>query len=148
MFALTYISQATHPFSESDLYALESQACDKNERLAVTGYLNYKKGKFLQYLEGEQNVVLDLMHTIEQDPRHTVLRVMHLPEIKERRFHDCSMRYWTYNELLEIRMDDMVENVLLKMSAKVYGEDILQQMVTRLVTRMAEMHRLHPPLPH
>nr|WKN34755.1 BLUF domain-containing protein [Tunicatimonas sp. TK19036] len=144
MFALIYVSQAIHSFDEEDIYDLESHSCSKNKRLSVTGYLNYKKGKFLQYLEGEKEIVLDLMATIDQDDRHNVLRTIHLPDLEERRFKDCYMRYWTYNQLVQIKVDDMLETVLLRMSERIYGEDKLRNHVLRLVTRMAEVHKLHP----
>lgn len=144
MFALVYVSRADYPFEEEDMSELESQSCDKNQRLSITGYLNYKKEKFLQYLEGERDVVLDLMSTIEQDERHTVLRTIYLPDIDKRLFEDCYMRYWTHNQLCEIKMDDMLEGVLLKMSTRIYGEEKLRERVTQLVKKMAQMHALYP----
>ncbi|MEQ9437539.1 MAG: BLUF domain-containing protein [Cyclobacteriaceae bacterium] len=144
MFALTYVSMAEQHFEEEDIHELETQACSRNQQLSVTGYLNYKKGKFLQYLEGEEKVVLDLMEAIDQDPRHRVLRTMYLPDIEERRFKDCYMRYWTHEELVQIKMDDMIEGVLLKMSERIYGEELLRNRVLQIVTRMAKFHKLHP----
>ena len=144
MFALIYVSEAEHNFEEEDIYELESQACSNNQRLSVTGYLNYKKKKFLQYLEGEREIVLDLMETIEKDDRHTILRTMYLPDVEERRFKDCYMRFWTHQELVQIKMDDMLEGVLLKMSERIYGEELLRNRALQLVTRMAEVHKLHP----
>lgn len=144
MFALVYASRARQPFEESDLRELESHACSKNERLGITGYLNYKKGTFLQYLEGEQATVLDLMNTIEQDERHTVVRTVYLPEVEERRFENCYMRYWTQNELVEIKVEDLLEEVLLRMNELIYGEERLRSFTLQLATRIAELHRKYP----
>lgn len=144
MFALVYVSQSNYHFDEEDIHELESQSCTNNQKLAVTGYLNYKKEKFLQYLEGEEVVVGELMNTIAQDKRHKVLRTLLLPSIDERLFEDCYMRYWTHNELVEIKMDDMLEWTLLKMSEHIYGEEKLRHRATQLVKKMAEMHTLHP----
>ena len=53
--------------------ALKSAA--KNERLGVTGFVNYDAAfqTFFQFLEGEKDTVEQLIQVIECDPRHRVL---------------------------------------------------------------------------
>lgn len=147
MFALIYVSMAREEFDEEDIFELEKHSCHKNQILDITGYLNFKKGKFLQYLEGEEERVRQLMDTISADTRHHIVRIMPLPDVENRRFANCYMRYWTYNELVQINMNDMLENVLLGMNEKIYGEKALEEFTLKLVTRMAEVHKLYPQAP-
>lgn len=138
MFALTYHSQATRSFNEEELYELAASASNENSQLAVTGFLQHKKGTFLQYLEGEKAVVLQLMSKIAQDERHTVTRVVHLPDIGQRQFNRWHMRYWTFDQFVEIKLTDLLEEVLLEMNENVFGEKMLVDRITRLVTRMSK----------
>ena len=75
MFALVYTSQAIAPFDEPAIVELALKAAAKNERLGVTGFLNYDSvfETFFQFLEGEKETVTQLMQVIECDPRHRVL---------------------------------------------------------------------------
>jgi hypothetical protein len=75
MFALVYTSQAVAAFDEPAITELALKAAAKNERLGVTGFLNYDAAfeTFFQFLEGEKETVEQLMLIIESDPRHRVL---------------------------------------------------------------------------
>lgn len=123
MFAVIYYSEATRSFSEEELYRLAQKASSNNEQLFVSGFLQYKKGHFLQYLEGEEAVVCTLMDTIKQDGRHTVTRILQLPDIERRRFKTWHMRYWTFNEFTQIELADLLEEVLLELDGQIYEEE-------------------------
>lgn len=139
IFALTYYSRASRAFEEEELFELAAQSSGKNKSLSITGFLSYRQDQFLQYLEGNQEAVLSLMNVIEQDERHTILRAIVLPDINHRQFQNWHMRYWRYDELVQINTDHLLEDVLTKMSQRSYGEKILLQCVPRLVYRMAEL---------
>lgn len=143
MFALIYLSQAKFSFHKDQLNQLEAQAIQNNERLKVTGYLNYQKGNFLQYLEGNREVVLSLMQAIEQDGRHTILRKVNLPKFEERRFPDWHMRYLKNHELTEVGLEQTLEEVLLHMNTSLYGEDRVHRVTTRLIDSIAALYQKH-----
>ena len=138
MFALTYHSRGARPFDEEELYELAASASKQNVRLGITGFLQYKKAAFLQYLEGEKAAVLSLMDKIAQDERHTITRIVHLPDIGQQHFGVWHMRYWTYDQFVEIKLTDLLEEVLLEMDENIYGEAMLIRSITRLVTRMSK----------
>jgi hypothetical protein len=75
MFALVYTSQAVAPFEGLAIAELALKSAAKNERLGVTGFLNYDAAfeTFFQFLEGGKETVEQLMQVIECDPRHRVL---------------------------------------------------------------------------
>lgn len=138
MFALAYISRAKQQFDEPDLIGLAHQAAEKNRRLAVTGYLNFRRGIFFQYLEGVETAVRGLMDTIAADPRHEVLNMVSLGEMPERRFADWSMRYITPNEFSVIHLEDVLEGVLKTMLGHTFELPVVQATVLRLVVRISE----------
>lgn len=138
MFALAYISRAKQPFDEPELIGLARQAAEKNRRLAVTGYLNFRRGIFFQYLEGEETTVRELMDTIAADERHEVLNVVALGEMPARRFSDWSMRYVTPHEFSVIHLEDVLESVLKTMLGPTFAPPVVQETVLRLVAKIAE----------
>jgi hypothetical protein len=138
MFAIAYISRAKQQFDDADLIGLAHQAAEKNHRLAVTGYLNFRRGIFFQYLEGVETTVRELMDVISADPRHEVLNVVSLGEMPARRFSDWSMRYITPNEFAVIHMEDVLEGVLKTMLGHTFDLLTVRETVLRLVAKIAD----------
>ena len=93
MFGLAYSSQAISDFDEELLMDLADRSAEKNEKRGISGYLYFRNNLFLQYLEGEQQTVENLMSKISQDPRHKVLTSVTLPDISERIFPHWYMRF-------------------------------------------------------
>ncbi|EIC21424.1 phosphate-starvation-inducible PsiE family protein [Thiorhodovibrio frisius] len=98
MIQLVYISAATAPMSKQDLKDLLQYCRQHNPQIGVTGMLFYGNGTFLQVLEGEEQVIDELLDTIEQDPRHTGLQVIQRKAITEREYADWSMGFQQVSE--------------------------------------------------
>ena len=90
---LVYSSATPEPMSPEAVRALLEHAREKNTRMGVTGLLCYDGQGFLQIIEGESAVILDLFHAIQNDPRHTDIHILHDGEIEERAFSDWKMAY-------------------------------------------------------
>ena len=147
MFALVYVSEVTSSISISkqELSDLVILASAKNRSLAVTGFLQYSEPQFFQYLEGEKSVVLDLMDTIDRDPRHTVKRIVHLPKVRSRQFENWHMRHVTNERFNAMDLISLLQMVLLEMDDS--QADIgyyTKDRIMRLVTRLAKQHREYP----
>lgn len=93
VFGLAYSSQALTAFDDESLLELADCAAAKNEQLSITGYLHFRDELFIQYLEGEQKAVEDLMAKITTDPRHEITSVVPLPSCPERIFPHWYMRF-------------------------------------------------------
>jgi hypothetical protein len=92
---LIYESQATQPFTESELAELLRQARETNEAKGLTGLLLYAQdGRFVQVLEGHVDDVHELyfMH-ISRDKRHHRLTLLADGRLDHRRFADWRMGY-------------------------------------------------------
>ena len=144
MFALAYLSNASPTFRDEDFSDLIVLASAKNRGLGITGFLQYGDGQFFQYLEGNEDIVLALMDTIAQDPRHRVLRVVHLPEIKSRQFDDWHMRRITRERLISMDLVGLLESMLLGMDSLSFEKSYVEAKIMRLVKRLAEHHRKFP----
>lgn len=93
MFNLIYRSLADPTTKQSDLEDILKLARKFNNDNQITGCLVYHKGLFVQYLEGEQNIVLQLYRRIENDLRHTDVKLLSSGHIYSREFDNWSMGY-------------------------------------------------------
>ena len=134
MFQLVYASKALVPFGEIDLAKLASQASEKNKYLEITGFLNYRKGRFLQFLEGEEESLLALMDTIRDDERHIVAKELHFGGAPQRLFGDWNMKYLPSHYFCEIQLEDILESTLLHMVGGPYEEDKVRALLLRMIS--------------
>jgi hypothetical protein len=92
-YSLAYESQASVPLTEPDLLDLLGRSRAKNARLGVTGILLYRRGTFLQVLEGPRAEVDELYATIARDSRHDEVSTVLVEDRRERRFPDWTMGF-------------------------------------------------------
>jgi hypothetical protein len=64
-----------------------------NARHGVTGALLFSDGCFAQVLEGAREDVEAVFETIQCDPRHCDVTIMHLHSVEERSFGEWSMAF-------------------------------------------------------
>ena len=92
-YRLIYSSAAAPDLDLADLEAMLAESRIRNKARGITGVLVFVDNVFLQILEGQKDKVLDLLRTIERDPRHSGLKVFFEEEIDEPAFASWSMAY-------------------------------------------------------
>ena len=92
MYNLVYRSTA-NTFSSTQVDDILNESRDFNKRNDITGCLIYHKGFFIQYLEGEAEIVLELFEKIRVDPRHYEVILLSKGNIYSREFDTWSMAY-------------------------------------------------------
>lgn len=90
-FQLTYISTANPLITGDEILAIMKSAYSNNKIQGITGITLYKKGKFLQIIEGEKETVNLLFSLIYVDPRHTNITPIMERQISKREFFYWSM---------------------------------------------------------
>lgn len=93
LFSLTYSSTAAVPFDDDALAQLLEASRVSNVATDLSGLLLYRKGRFLQVLEGPEPAVRDAIDRIGNDPRHRDVRILVAEPIEKRRFADWTMGY-------------------------------------------------------
>ena len=91
VYQVLYRSRAVRPFSEAQLHDMLVRARAYNVRHQLTGLLLYSDGRFVQVLEGPEEVVRALYARIQQDPRHTQVVTVSEGPGPGRRFADWNM---------------------------------------------------------
>ena len=113
MFYVIYVSSAVQLMDDEALLSLLQQSRKKNAELGITGMLLYKEGNFMQLLEGEEKVVLDLYETIKKDSRHKDLITIITDDIADRSFEDWSMGFQNMDKISALpNYNDYIEENL------------------------------------
>ena len=99
--AKTYLSQSKLDWTDEAIDQLLERSKQNNATKGITGAMIYANGYFMQLIEGPQIAVDELYSTIEADPRHDVLSLLHDQEIKSRHFSDWAMEYRDSDDLGE-----------------------------------------------
>jgi hypothetical protein len=95
---VAYSSVATEPFDDEMLGELLERSRQRNGSVDVTGLLLHRDGRFIQFLEGPERAVRDLVARISRDPRHTRVRVLLEDPVAERQFSEWTMGYRTLDD--------------------------------------------------
>lgn len=93
LFHLIYVSTEVVPMSDEDLVKLLRQARVLNEKNRITGMLLHKNGHFMQVLEGDESVVMNVFESIMKDPRHKNIDTLRAEYITHRNFPDWTMGF-------------------------------------------------------
>ena len=96
--SLTYVSSTQELLSVQELVELLEAIRPKNDELELTGMLLYSGGNVIQTLEGPDEAVLRVFASIEDDPRHTGIRVVQRQQIEARAFPEWSMGFRNLGE--------------------------------------------------
>ena len=142
MYSRAYSSQSLIQFDADSLQALTDRAAACNEVNRITGFLQYRSGRFFQYLEGEEKAVVALMERIRADDRHDVLREVEM-KCEVRLFPTWYMRLCTRSELASVQLFDLLLTTL-DCAETLGNEDRLQRLLSQQIGRVAELHMRFP----
>ena len=92
-YQIIYSSKSSTPMQSDDLEEILEQARRSNASKGITGALVYVDGVFLQIVEGEADVVQNLMGRISRDVRHETIAVLWEGQIPSAVFSDWNMAY-------------------------------------------------------
>ena len=93
MIELVYYSQANNDLTAVDISNILKTARDFNSENQITGCLLYNNNEFLQILEGEKKVVMELFESIKKDKRHSNVMLLALDYKNDKMFDEWSMAF-------------------------------------------------------
>lgn len=149
MIRLTYISQATKPFSTDDLLTLLQNCRQTNTLNGLTGVLLYHNECFLQVLEGDEDKVNKTYAAIKKDRRHKNVTEMEREIITERQFADWSMGFEeiTEDKLKSLNISGLNDYFLPKNSS---NPNFKKNLINTLMTHFSSSYnkrKCHEELP-
>lgn len=93
--SVIYSSRATSPLPQTELHELLLQARARNHAESITGLVIYDNGSFFQWLEGPASSLGRVMHSINNDKRHTDIKILGVKAATERVFGDWDLKLAT-----------------------------------------------------
>lgn len=139
MKSVVYLSTETQPFDEDELNELSSSSENRNRERGITGFMSYKKGVFIQFLQGPDDAVNQLFRTISDDRRHKVKNSLELG-FENVLFPNWGMRYYGHEELGPTRFEDILELLLSRLSGTL-SEGQIEKLVSSNIERIAKSTR-------
>lgn len=106
--AVVYRSRAKAPLQSPALHDLALLAQQRNRSEAITGLMVYDFPCFYQWLEGPEDSIERIMHSIRRDPRHTDLQILSTKPIEKRVFNSWDMKLATRDADLGMLQRDIV----------------------------------------
>ncbi len=105
-----YQSTAKSDFHSKVDHDILETAWRHNGEMGVTGYLLRTRTQYFQVLEGEYDVLDDVVGMIRKDPRHTGMGILCDRTAKERRFANWAMGYHLVTEAERDEFDDWLKD--------------------------------------
>jgi len=88
---LIYVSHRTLNCTDKDVEQILEASIRQNTKKGLTGVLLYSQTRFIQVLEGESEVILNLYDHIKKDKRHKSALLVSLRLIEKRHFPSWQM---------------------------------------------------------
>jgi hypothetical protein len=98
LYTHVYVSQSTTLYNKAQLERMCQSFAAANARHGITGMMFYVGDHFVQILEGERQVVWQLLHNIRRDPRNQLFRTLYHGRLTRRRFPRWNMRVMRLND--------------------------------------------------
>lgn len=113
LYHLAYISKNTIVGSladiESEIKDILETAHKNNPKQGITGALLYSGGYFCQVIEGPEDALEELYESIQMDPRHGEVTILHFEPIKERGFDEWAMAFAGVEEKMRFDIEAIRE---------------------------------------
>ncbi len=136
-----YLSEAVEPFSRGELRALADHAGVKNYDLEITGFLYYDRSRFLQYLEGKEGVLIQLLQKIRLDSRHRIIYTRISPPLENLKFPGWNVQYLPPEVLVKSNLKTMLMDYMSQSQS--HFERLYQQendeRIWNMVDRIAQV---------
>ncbi|MBB6459306.1 BLUF domain-containing protein [Flammeovirga kamogawensis] len=132
-----YSSKSEMSFDSKALHQLQALAQKENKKHNITGYLTYKNDHFIQYIEGPESAIEQLITNLKKDNRHQIVKSYALPIKGNRVFKSWNMRYIEYNDLVEIGFHELLETVFFTVNNKLFSDEEISNKIERMLNKIS-----------
>ena len=139
--ACTFITNKT-PYDVIVSEHYESRI-EKLRSSGITGYLSCNKNALFQYLEGPENAVNDLISDIETNAHTSAMHILKLGNIESRRFNSFQLLSVSESHLPDIRIQDLIEDVMVSSSSAVFDEVESRRILIDMVDQLSGRRESH-----
>ena len=134
---LVYTAEARTTFDEARLQEFAAAGAERHARLGLTGHAYLHGGRLIEYIEGPAEALEFAVAMIETDPRFTLRQVARTGPLAQRRFLSWQLESCGYGELMELRLEHVLETVLQNLASALFGRERSLSAIWRLVDAIA-----------
>lgn len=131
IYSLIYLSNATVNYDAEHLSALEQLAVEQNRIHGITGILNFSEGRFMQYIEGPEEVLNQLMRNISNDRTHNVTHLVKFDPREDRLFPNWALRVSRSTQEHASSIEGNVQRIIEIFTVKGYNVDHVKELLLR-----------------
>jgi hypothetical protein len=143
LFALLYVSKSVVAQIQDEMESAVKAFSIKNQEFGISGYLFCNKNLILQYVEGHESDINQLMENIRQDERHIITNEIILPPPIQRVFPNWSMQLVTQDSLYSSRSENVIIDIVSKNSEALLTKETLKATSTALLSSNLAMISTH-----
>lgn len=89
---LIYVSTASRAIAGGEVFDIVQKSALRNVERGITGFLFFLDGLFIQYIEGPDAALDDLLHDLARDSRHHSIEILGRRECEQRSFPNWKMK--------------------------------------------------------
>jgi len=149
LYQIAYISKNAVVGNEEEIKeqvkSILNTAQINNPKLGITGALLYSGDYFCQVIEGRREVLEDLFETIQMDPRHNEVTVLHFEPIERRNFSEWAMAMAGIEREMRFNIEGVraSKDDILVHDTGLYLVNILEQLVIQHQSIIPEKNTKH-----
>ena len=134
---VVYAVDAKARFSEQCLRELAAAEGERHARLGLTGHAYFHDGRLIEYIEGPAEAIDALIAAVDRDPRFALRQVVRAEALPARRFSSWELDACTDDELMDLRLEHVLEALLQNFASSLFGQERTQSAIWRLVDAIA-----------
>jgi hypothetical protein len=130
-------SETRARFSAQCMRELAIAESERHARLGLTGHAYFHAGRLIEYIEGPAESIDALIASVDRDPRFALRQVVRAEALPARRFAAWELDAITDNELMDLRLEHVLEALLQNFATSLFGQERTQSAIWRLVDAIA-----------
>lgn len=150
VYYITYTSRLSMRYflDTQVIHELCEQAHHNNQVHGVTGFLLFRQGRFLQYIEGQRDAIKQLYSNIQRDPRNVDTQILLEGTRDERLFDQWAMHCV---DLAQHDSSEEMSRSFAKFDPQTWGEDktceVLHEIKHFYEHSQTPLNDIYPPQP-
>jgi hypothetical protein len=116
MIQIAYTSIASNDLGSGEIFKIVERSAHNNAAAQLTGFLIFSDNRFFQVIEGKHPAVDGLLRTLESDPRHHSIKIVHRSPLDRRSFPN-----WRMKRMIASVVGEKLETLAPELSSAPFG---------------------------
>ncbi len=137
LLGLVLAGEARTGINADRMQELAAQVAQQHAERGITGHAYYQDGRLIQYLEGTPEAIEQILSELESGESFTLRHLVRTEDLRQRRFTTWELDACSDAELMDLRLEHVLEALLQNFATTLFGQDSTQAAIWRLVDAIA-----------